>query len=48
MFALWILFTLSFLPGIFKFDTLFLNILLFVLIGIIPYSRVTGLTGSLA
>ena len=35
LFALWILFTLSFLPGLFKFDILFLNILL-VLIEIIP------------
>ena len=42
LFALWILFTLSFLPGLFKFNILFLNILL-VLIGIIPYSGLTGL-----
>ena len=39
---LWILFTLSSFPGLFKFDILFLNIL-FVLIAIIPYSRLTGL-----
>ena len=46
LFALWILFTLSFLPGIFKFDFLFLNIL-FVLIEIIPYSGFTGLNNIL-
>ena len=34
-FALWIWFLLSSLPGLFKFDIPFLNIL-FVLIGIIP------------
>ena len=42
VFALWILFTLISLPGLFKFNILFLNILL-VLIGIIPYSGFTGL-----
>ena len=42
LFAQWILFTLSSLPGIFEFDILFLNIL-FLLVGIIPYSGFTGL-----
>ena len=43
LFAQWILFTLSSLPGLFKFNILFLNILL-VLIGIIiPNSELTGL-----
>ena len=37
LFALWILFTLSSLLGLFKFIIRILNILL-VLIGIIPYS----------
>ena len=41
-FALWILFTLSSLPGIFKFDIKFLNIL-FVQMEIFPYSGFTGL-----
>ena len=37
LFALWILFTLSSLSGLFKFD------ILLVLIGIILYSKFTGL-----
>ena len=40
--SLCILFKLSTSPGLFKFNILFLNILL-VLIGIIPYSEFTGL-----
>ena len=46
LFALWILFTLSSLPGILKFNILFLNIL-FVLIGIILYSGFNGLNNIL-
>ena len=45
IFALWILFTLSSLPGLFKFNILFLNISL-VLIGIL-YSGFTGLNNML-
>ena len=40
--ALWILFTLSPSPGLFKFNIVFLNILL-VLVGIVPNSGFTGL-----
>ena len=46
-FALWILSTLNSLPGIFKFNIQFLNILLFILIGIIPYTVFTGLNNIL-
>ena len=46
LFDLWILFTLSSLPGLSKFNILFFNILL-VLIGIILYSGFTGLNNIL-
>ena len=42
IFALWILFTLSSLLGLFKFNILFLNILL-ALLGIVFNSGFTGL-----
>ena len=46
LFGMWILFTLIFLPGLFKFNILFLKFLL-VLIESIPYSRFTGLNNIL-
>ena len=46
-YKMWILFTLSSLPGIFKFDILILNIFLFVLTGSTPYSGFTGLNNIL-